>query len=132
MPTTPRPLDAHGSPTLTAGVCIIHLIRNTFRLASKRDWDALKRGIRPICTAVNAGAAAAALDELEAGWGARYPAVIRLWRSAWQEFIPFLDYDVEIRQVICTTNAWVILSPKDGRGCDLGCFVEDSVLEEAG
>jgi transposase-like protein len=26
-------------------------------------------------------------------------------RNAWQEFIPFLDYDVEIRQVICTTNA---------------------------
>jgi hypothetical protein len=23
----------------------VHLIRNTFRLASKRDWDAIKRGI---------------------------------------------------------------------------------------
>ena len=31
--------------------CVIHLIRNTFRLASRRDWDALKRGIKPICTA---------------------------------------------------------------------------------
>ncbi len=92
-------------PLAIVQTCIIHLIRNTFRLASKRDWDAIKRGIKPIYTAVNAGAAAAALDELEAGWGARYPAVIRLWRSAWQEFIPFLDYDVEIRQVICTTNA---------------------------
>jgi hypothetical protein len=26
-------------------------IRNTFHLASKRDWDALKRGIKPIYTA---------------------------------------------------------------------------------
>jgi hypothetical protein len=25
----------------------------------------------------------------------------------------------------------VILSLKGGRGCDLGCFVEDSVLDEA-
>ena len=24
---------------------------------------------------------------------------------AWQEFIPFLDYDVEIRKVLCSTNA---------------------------
>jgi transposase-like protein len=24
--------------------------------------------------------------------------------SAWTEFVPFLDYDVEIRKVICTTN----------------------------
>jgi putative transposase len=92
-------------PLTTVQTCIIHLIRNTFRLASKRDWDAIKRGIKPIYTAVNAGAAAAALDELAAEWGSRYPAIIRLWRNAWQEFIPFLDYDVEIRQVICTTNA---------------------------
>jgi putative transposase len=28
-----------------------------------------------------------------------------LWRNAWNEFIPFLDYDVEIRRVICSTNA---------------------------
>lgn len=30
------------------------------------------------------------------------------------EFIPFLDYDVEIRKVICSTNAIVILSPLAG------------------
>jgi transposase-like protein len=35
----------------------------------------------------------------------RYPGVIRLWDNAWAEFIPFLDYDVEIRTVICSTNA---------------------------
>jgi transposase-like protein len=31
--------------------------------------------------------------------------MIRLWRNAWNEFIPFLDYDTEIRKVICSTNA---------------------------
>ena len=31
--------------------------------------------------------------------------MIRLWDNAWEEFIPFLDYDVEIRTVICSTNA---------------------------
>jgi hypothetical protein len=30
---------------------------------------------------------------------------IRLWENAWEEFIPFLDYDIEIRQVLCSTNA---------------------------
>jgi transposase-like protein len=85
--------------------CIIHLIRNTFRLASKRDWDALKRAVKPIYTAVNATAARAAFDELAEQWGQRYPAVIRLWDNAWSEFIPFLDYDIEIRRVLCSTNA---------------------------
>lgn len=35
----------------------------------------------------------------------RYPAIIKLWENAWAEFVPFLDWDVEIRRVICSTNA---------------------------
>ena len=92
-------------PQAIVQTCIIHLIRNTFRLASKRDWDAIKRAIRPIYTAVSADAARAALDELDAESGQRYGAIIRLWRNAWNEFIPFLDYDTEIRQLLCSTNA---------------------------
>jgi putative transposase len=92
-------------PQAIVQTCIVHLIRNTFHLASKRDWDALRRDVKPIYTAVNADAARAALEELAGRWGQRYPAIIRLWENAWEEFIPFLDYDVEIRQVICSTNA---------------------------
>ena len=92
-------------PQAIVQTCIIHLIRNTFRLTSRKYWDELKRDLRPIYTAVNATAARAAFDELADKWGARYPAVIRLWNNAWAEFIPFLDYDVEIRRVLCSTNA---------------------------
>jgi putative transposase len=92
-------------PQAIVQTCVIHLIRNTFRLASRRDWDALKRDLKPVYTAVNAAAARAALDDLAERWGQRYPAIIRLWNNAWEQFIPFLDYDVEIRQVICSTNA---------------------------
>jgi transposase-like protein len=45
------------------------------------------------------------LDELDEQWGRKYPALVRLWRNAWTEFTPFLDYDVEIRRMICSTNA---------------------------
>lgn len=45
------------------------------------------------------------MDAFQAEWGKRYLAAIRLWRNAWSEFIPFLDYDAEIRKVICSTNA---------------------------
>src|ERR1700760_3448464 len=44
-------------PLATVQTCIIHLIRNTFRLASRRYWDELKRDLKPIYTAVNADAA---------------------------------------------------------------------------
>ena len=92
-------------PQAIVQTCIIHLIRNTFRLTSRRDSDAIKRDIKPIYTAPNADAALAALDDLDEKWGAKYRAMIRLWRNAWTEFIPFLDYDIEIRKVICSTNA---------------------------
>ncbi|MEU1527835.1 IS256 family transposase [Nocardia rhamnosiphila] len=92
-------------PLATVQTCIIHLIRNTFRLAGRQHWDALKRDVKPIYTAVNADAARAALDELTERWGSKYGAIVRLWNNAWEEFIPFLDYDVEIRRVICSTNA---------------------------
>ncbi|MFB9324233.1 IS256 family transposase [Cryptosporangium minutisporangium] len=92
-------------PQTIVQTCIVHLIRNTFRLAARQYWDELKRDIKPIYTAVNATAARAAFDELAEKWGRKYPALIRLWDNAWEEFIPFLDYDVEIRTVLCSTNA---------------------------
>jgi putative transposase len=92
-------------PLATVQTCIIHLIRGSFRYAPRKYWDALAKDLTPIYTAATAEAAAGALDDLEEKWGRQYPAMIRLWRNAWSEFIPFLDYDVEIRRVICSTNA---------------------------
>jgi transposase-like protein len=85
--------------------CILHLIRNTFRYAARQHGDELARDLRPVYTAPNAEMAAVRFAEFADKWGPRYPAIIKLWRSAWEEFIPFLDYDVEIRKIICSTNA---------------------------
>lgn len=85
--------------------CVIHLIRNTFRYAARQDWDKMARDLKPIYTAVNAEQAEVRMDEFAYEWVGKYPAAVKLWRSAWGEFIPFLDYDVEIRKIICTTNA---------------------------
>jgi putative transposase len=38
-------------PLAVVQSCVLHLIRNTFRLASRRDWDAMARDLRPIYTA---------------------------------------------------------------------------------
>jgi transposase-like protein len=73
-------------------ICLLHLIRNTFRYASRKDWEAIARDLKPIYTAANEPAAKARFDEFAEVWGAKYPAIIGLWRSAWSEFVPFLDY----------------------------------------
>ena len=85
--------------------CVIHLLRNTFRYASRKYWAQIAKDIRPVYTAATEAAAKERFVEFTATWGAQYPAIIRLWENAWSEFVPFLDYDVEIRRVICSTNA---------------------------
>jgi putative transposase len=51
------------------------------------------------------GSARERFAEFAAKWGQQYPAITRLWENAWTEFVPFVDYEVEIRRVICSTNA---------------------------
>ena len=92
-------------PHTIVQTCIIHLIRNSFRLVPRQQWDALRKDLKLIYTSPTPDAAALALEELDEKWGTRYGALIRLWRNAWEQFIPFLDYDVEIRTLICSTNA---------------------------
>ena len=43
--------------------CLVHLRRYTYRLTSKRDWDALKKHVTPFYAAVHAAAPRTALAE---------------------------------------------------------------------
>jgi putative transposase len=85
--------------------CIVHLLRNSFRYASRADWAAIAKDLKPVYTAPSEQAALDRFAEFSDTWEARYPAIVRLWTNAWPEFVPFLQFDTEIRKVICTTNA---------------------------
>jgi putative transposase len=85
--------------------CIVHLLRNSFKYASKRDWPQIAKDLKPVYTAVSEAAALDALAVFSGKWEKRYPAITRLWENAWAEFVPFLQFDREIRTIICTTNA---------------------------
>ena len=79
-------------PAALVQACILHLIRNTFRYASRRDWDQMGKDLKPVYTAPTEAAASSRFTEFADSWGSQYPAIITLWRSAWSEFVPFLDY----------------------------------------
>src|SRR5262249_31843976 len=85
--------------------CIVHLIRASLRYASKADWPVVAKELKPIYTAPTGQAALDAFAEFSAKWEAKYPAIVRLWTNAWAEMVPFLGFDVEIRRIVCTTNA---------------------------
>ena len=93
-------------PQAQIQTCIVHLIRNSTTLASWKDRKELAAALKPIYHAANADAAAAALDEFEAGpWGKQFPTVAAMWRRQWQQVIPFFAYPPEVRTIIYTTNA---------------------------
>jgi len=92
-------------PQAITQTCVVHLLRASFRYAARQDWDALAKALRPVYTAATEEAALERFVEFETAWGRKYPAIIKLWNAAWAEFVPFLNFDVEIRRVVCTTNA---------------------------
>jgi transposase-like protein len=92
-------------PLAIVQTCVLRLIRNTFRLASRQHWERMAKDLRPVYTAVNEADAKERFNEFADAWCARFPAIRTLWENAWTEFVPFLDYDPEIRRVIYSTNA---------------------------
>jgi transposase-like protein len=91
-------------PQAIVQLCVVHLIRAWLRYASKKYWVPLSRDLRPVYTAADETAAAAALEDFAVTWGERYPAIVKVWRAHWAEFTPFLAFPPEVRRVIYTTN----------------------------
>ncbi|TQS04162.1 IS256 family transposase [Microbispora hainanensis] len=92
-------------PQSVVQTCVVHLLRASFRYAARQHWDAIAKALRPVYTAPTEAAALERFMEFAEAWGSRYPAIVKLWEDAWAEFVPFLNFDAEIRRVICSTNA---------------------------
>ena len=92
-------------PQAVTQTCIVHLLRNSFRYASRRDWEKIAKDLRPVYAAASEAEALDRFAAFAGTWEKRYPAIIRLWENAWPEFAPFLAFDREIRTLITTTNA---------------------------
>ncbi|MGI5485662.1 IS256 family transposase [Microtetraspora malaysiensis] len=92
-------------PQVVVQTCVVHLLRASFRYAGRQHWDAIAKALRPVYTAPTEAAARERFGEFTEAWGEKYPAIVKLWEDAWAEFVPFLNFDVEIRRVICSTNA---------------------------
>lgn len=92
-------------PQTTVQTCIVHLIRNSLAFVSWKDRKTILPDIKAIYRAETAEAAAVRLEEFEARWGARYPAIGPTWRRAWEHVVPMFAFPPAIRKMIYTTNA---------------------------
>lgn len=92
-------------PDTTVQTCVVHMVRNSLRYASKKYWGQITRQMREIYTAPTVPAAEAAFETFAEDWRDTYPAMIRSWENSWDEFIPFLEFPAELRKIVYTTNS---------------------------
>lgn len=95
----------HVWPDAIVQTCVVHLIRTSMRYVAYSDRKTIAAKLRPIYTAPTLAAAESALEALRGEFGRTAPGVVAAWERAWETFIPFLDFPVEIRRVLYTTNA---------------------------
>jgi putative transposase len=92
-------------PQAEIQLCVVHLVRSSLRFTSKKYWGPVCRELREIYTAPTLDAAAARFGEFAEHWRDRYPAMVATWERARDDFVPFLAFPVELRQIVYTTNA---------------------------
>ena len=91
-------------PQTLVQTCIVHLIRNSLAFVSWKDRKAIMPSLKAIYRAEAANIALTRLEEFEAQWGKRYPAIGPIWRRAWEHVVPFFGFAPSIRKMIYTTN----------------------------
>ena len=87
-------------PLTTVQTWIIHLIRNSLAFVSWKDRKLIMPDLKAIYRAETAEAGAAELDNFEAQWGKRYPAIGQAWRRAWEYVVPLFAFPSAIRKMI--------------------------------
>ena len=100
----PEAVNALYPKTLTQ-LCIVHLVRAGLRYVTATDSKAVVAMLKAIYQSATLDEAERELTALEAAWGDKYRAIVRLWRSNWENIIAFFQFPSEIRKVIYTTNA---------------------------
>ena len=91
-------------PQTLVQTCIVHLIRKSVAFVSWKDRKAIMPSLKAIYRAEAADIALTRLEEFEAQWSKRYPAIGPIWRRAWEHVIPFFGFAPSIRKMIYTTN----------------------------
>lgn len=86
-------------------LCIIHMVRNSLKYVSWKDYKAVISGLKAVYQAPTEEAALMALDAFAGEWDDKYPQISKSWRAHWENLNTFFGYPPDIRKAIYTTNA---------------------------
>jgi len=86
-------------------LCIVHMVRNSLKYVSWKDYKAVTADLKRIYNSATEEAAQAELEAFAEHWDEKYSQITKSWRAHWPNLITLFDYPPEIRKVIYTTNA---------------------------
>jgi transposase-like protein len=86
-------------------LCIVHMVRNSLKYVSWKDYKAVTADLKRIYQSVTEEEALLALDQFAERWDEKYPTISRSWRGHWQHLNTLFQYPEDIRRAIYTTNA---------------------------
>ncbi|MCT2388840.1 IS256 family transposase [Erwinia pyrifoliae] len=92
-------------PQTNIQLCIIHMVRNSLKYVSWKDYKAVTGGLKTVYQAPTEEAALMALDKFAGIWDEKYPQISKSWRAHWENINTFFGYPADIRKAIYTTNA---------------------------
>ncbi len=85
--------------------CVVHKIRNTFRLLDDKDSRQVLSQLKEVYHAVNEAEASRKLDDFGRFWKGKYDLVVDLWRKDWDDLMGCMNLSIALRKLIYTTNA---------------------------
>ena len=91
-------------PLSETQICVVHQIRNSAKYVVWKEKKEFTKDMKHIYTAPNKEAAQAALEDFKTKWNSKYSYAVESWYRNWDELTVFLDFPVEIRRIIYTTN----------------------------
>lgn len=92
-------------PQTDIQLCIVHMIRNSLRFVTWKDYRAVTADLKLIYRAATEDEALFALDQFAQRWDEKYPHISRSWRANWDNLNTLFRYPADIRKAIYTTNA---------------------------
>ena len=109
--------------------CVVHKIRNCFKLIDSKDQKQVLRQLKGVYHAVNEPAASLALEDFGQSWDGKYDVIVQMWRKDWDELMACMDLPIALRKITYTTNAIENLNREIRRVTKTkGAWVSDKAL----
>jgi len=92
-------------PKTQIQLCIVHMVRNSMKYVSWKDYKAIAADLKRIYKSVTEEEALLALEQFAERWDDKYPQISKSWRTHWDNLNTLFNYPEDIRRAIYTTNA---------------------------